>query len=72
MCLLFSTLEQIADSSFIYLDTLPRGLQGEWSRGLGVAIRIGKFQVQTLLGAWRSLGAQPHYDTLGDPRVEIV
>ena len=36
-----------------------------------IAIRIGKFLIQTLLGAWPSLGTQLHYEAPGDLQVEI-
>ena len=38
----------------------------------GIAIRIGRFPVQTLLGAWPGLGTQPCYKVPGDHRVENV
>ena len=34
--------------------------------GWGIAIRIGKFLVQTTLGARLGLGTKPHYEFLGD------
>ena len=37
-----------------------------------VAIRIGRFPVQTLLGAWPGLDIQPRYEAPGDLPVEIV
>ena len=40
--------------------------------GLGVAIRIGKYPVQTSLGSWLSLETQLHYKCPGDFRVKIV
>ena len=44
--------------------------RGEWSNG--VAIRIGRFLVQTPLGARPGLGKQPRYKAPSDLRVEIV
>ena len=35
-------------------------------------IRIGRFPVQTPLGAWLGLGTQPCYEDPGDLPVEIV
>ena len=40
--------------------------------GSGVVIRIGRFPVQTLLGAWLGLGTQPRYEAPSDLLVEIV
>ena len=39
---------------------------------LGVAIRIGRYPVQTPLGSWLSLETQLHYKGPGDFRVKIV
>ena len=39
---------------------------------LGVLVRIGRFPVQTLLGARPGLGTQPRYEAPGDLRVENV
>ena len=43
------------------------GLVGE-----GVVVRIGRFPVQTPLGARPGFGTQPRYEAPGDPRVENV
>ena len=40
--------------------------------GYGVVIRIGRFPVQTPLGAQPGLGTQPHYKAARDLLVEIV
>ena len=40
--------------------------------GYGVTIRIGRFLVQTPLGARPGLGTQPRYEAPGDLWVEIV
>ena len=40
--------------------------------GSGAAVRIGRFPVQTPLGARLGLGTQPRYEAPGDPRVENV
>ena len=40
--------------------------------GYGVPIRIGRFPVQTPLGARLGLGTQPRYEAPGDLWVEIV
>ena len=37
-----------------------------------VVNRIGRFSVQTPLGAWAGLGTLPHYKAPGDLWVEIV
>ena len=37
-----------------------------------VPIRAGRFPIQALLDAWPGLGTQPHYEAVGDLRVEIV
>ena len=36
----------------------------------GVTLRIGRMSVQITLGVWPGFGIQPHYDDLGDLRVE--
>ena len=40
--------------------------------GQGFVVRIGRFPVQTPLGARPGLGAQPRYEAPGDLRVENV
>ena len=40
--------------------------------GLGVVVRIGRFPVQSLLGARPGLGIQPLYEAPGDLWVENV
>ena len=40
--------------------------------GYGVAVRIGRFPVQTLLSARPGLGTQPCYEAPDDLRVENV
>ena len=39
----------------------------EWSSGLSHCNWIGRFQVQTLLGAWSGFWIQPGYNAPGDP-----
>ena len=45
---------------------------GENLMGLGLAIRVGTFPVQSLLCAWPDIGTQPCYKTPGNPRVKIA
>ena len=40
--------------------------------GSGVVVRIGRFLVQTPLGARPGIGTQPRYEAPGDLRVENV
>ena len=40
--------------------------------GLGFGIRIERFLVQTLLGAWSGFGTQPHYEAPSDFHAELV
>ena len=40
--------------------------------GLGIGIRIERFLVQTLLGAWSGFGTQPHYEAPSDFHAELV
>ena len=40
--------------------------------GLGIGIRIERFLVQTLLGAWSGFGAQPTYEAPSDFHAELV
>ena len=40
--------------------------------GLDIAIKIGRFSVQSLLGAWPGIGIQPCYKAPGDLRVKIA
>ena len=40
--------------------------------GLGISIKIGRFPVQSLLGAWLGIGIQPCYKAPGDLRVKIA
>ena len=44
---------------------------GEWPGGLRRCCRIGKFPVESLLGARPGLETQPRYKAPGDPLVEI-
>ena len=46
--------------------------RGEWSSGLSVVIRIGRFLVQTPLGTRPGLGTQPRYKIPCDIRIENV
>ena len=41
----------------------------EWPSGLGVTIRIGRFPVQTQLGAQLGLGTQPRSEAQDDLRL---
>ena len=45
---------------------------GENLMGLGLAIRVGTFPVQSLLCAWPDIGTQPCYKTPGNLRVKIA
>ena len=50
-------------------------MYASWENGLvgyGIAIRIGRFLVQTSLGAQPSFGTQPRYEAPGDLRVKSV
>ena len=40
--------------------------------GLGITIKIERFPVQSLLGAWLGIGIQPCYKAPGDLRVKIA
>ena len=40
--------------------------------GSGIGSKIGKFLVQTPLGAWPGLGTQPHYEAPGDLQVKLA
>ena len=47
-------------------------LRGEWLSDLGVIIRIGRFSVQSPIGARPGLGTQSRYEVPGNLRIEIT
>ena len=60
-----------------WYDEKPRGqrhfyTRGEWSTGLSVVIRIGRFSYQTPQDAWPGLGTLPRYEVPGDLQVKYV
>ena len=75
MCLLICAAKQFLYLSFNNLHTDQ--INAIWRResrlvGYGVVIRIGRFPVQTPLGAQPGLGTQPRYKAARDLLVEIV
>ena len=75
MCLLICAAKKFLYLSFnnLHTDQINAIWRGE-SRlvGYGVVIRIGRFPVQTPLGAQPGLGTQPRYKAARDLLVEIV
>ena len=70
------TLEEFNyDCALIHVgisDIVPSKEWGEWPSGLRRCSRIGRFPVQTPLGARPGLGTQPRYEAPGDLRAENV
>ena len=62
---MLSTLTEISERHELFWR--KSGVVGE-----GIVIRIGRFPIQTQLGARLGLGSQPHYEAPGDLRVEYV
>ena len=58
--------ENIKNEKEKFLEMGGNGLVGQ-----GIAIRIGRFLVQTPLGAQPGLETQPHYKAAGDLQVNL-